>query len=133
MKSATIFLTLLLFSSCKKDIAPGTPGCIKNEINANKNDASWEVGSVNEYRFQGQIVYTFQPDGTIIADGSTTIRDASCNIICTIGGFGGPSVNECNGVDFYANAVLKRNIWKKRWATFFYWKNLFFHVASSYR
>jgi hypothetical protein len=114
MRTATFFISLLLlFVSCKKDIAPGTPGCIKNEINANKNDPGWEVGSVNEYSFQGNLVYAFAPDGDIIADGSTAIKDASCNTICSIGGFGGPAVNECNGTNFYAVAVFKRNIWTK--------------------
>ena len=114
MKFATFFsILLLLFVSCKKDIAPGIPGCIKNEINANKDNPNWEVGRVSEYEFQGQVVYAFIPDGNIVADGSTTIKDASCNTICTIGGFGGPAVNECNGQNFYDHSVLKRNIWTK--------------------
>ena len=114
MKIATFLsLLVLLLVSCKKDIAHGTPACIKSEINTNKNDPNWEVGSVSEYEFQGQLVYAFSPDGNIIADGTTTIEDASCNTLCTIGGFGGPAVNECNGQDFYAYAVFKRNIWTK--------------------
>ena len=114
MRTATFFISLLLlFVSCKKDIATGTPGCIKDEINANKNDPNWEVGSVSEYNFQGQVVYAFFPDGNIVADGTTSIKNGSCNTICTIGGFGGPAVNECNGQNFYTYAVFKRNIWTK--------------------
>jgi len=72
------------------------------------------IGRVEEYLFQGKLVYAFQPDETKIADGSTTVKDADCNILCHIGGFGGPSVNLCNGENFFQLAVLKRTIWKKK-------------------
>ena len=101
-----------LFVSCNKDIAANTPKCIRSEINWHSKN--WETGSVDEYFFQNRLVYAFATDGKIIADGSTAIKDENCNQICTVGGFGGPAVNQCNGENFFQNAVFKRNIWKKK-------------------
>jgi len=118
MKSSWLpVLTLtsfLFYSSChKSDIAAGTPSCISKEIKAHKDDPQWSVGSVDEYLFQNKIVYGFSPDENIIADGSTEIKDGSCNTLCHVGGFGGPAINLCNGENFFQNAQLKKNIWKK--------------------
>jgi hypothetical protein len=105
---------LLGLASCHKDnIATNTPACIRNEITINRNDPNWMIGSVDEYFFQNRLVYAFSPDNKIIADGSTEIKDESCNTMCQVGGFGGPAVNLCNGENFFQNAALKRNIWKK--------------------
>ena len=108
-------LTTLLFSiissSCNKDIASDTPGCIRRAINMHGKD--WTTGSVDEYFFQNKLVYAFVPDGRIIADGSTEIKDENCNQLCRVGGFGGPQINQCNGENFFQTAVFKRNIWKK--------------------
>lgn len=115
MKLPVIFsLSVILLSSlsCNKDIASDTPGCIRREIN--NHGKNWETGSVDEYFFQNQLVYAFAPDGEIIADGSTVIKDESCNQLCIVGGFGGPAVNQCNGENFFQAAVFKRNIWKKK-------------------
>ncbi len=104
----------LLCYSCKKDgIATGIPSCIKENIEANKNRTDWFVGNVEEYTFQGKQVYAFNPDSKVIADGSTTILTSECNQICQVGGYGGPSINLCNGENFYQNAVLVRVIWNK--------------------
>jgi hypothetical protein len=104
-------IALIFFASCTKDIASNTPGCIRREIKSHGTD--WEIGSVDEYFFQNRLVYAFSPDGKIIADGSTIIKDENCNQICSVGGFGGPAVNLCNGENFFQAAELKRNIWKK--------------------
>lgn len=106
----------ILSISCKssREIAAGTPRCIYNEIAHNQNNKDWMIGRVEEYQFQNKLVYAFQPDEKSIADGATTIKDADCNILCHVGGFGGPSVNLCNGENFFKTAVLKRTIWKKK-------------------
>jgi hypothetical protein len=109
--SLLLAIALILFASCTKDIASNTPGCIRREIKS--HGKNWKVGSVDEYLFQNRLVYAFNPDGNIIADGSTEIKDESCKTLCYVGGFGGPSVNQCNGENFFQAAVLKRNIWKK--------------------
>ncbi len=108
---------LLLSATCRKSaygIAPGTPRCIYDEIVSNQNNEYWITGTVEEYRFQNKSVYAFQPDEKRIKDGATTIKDADCNTICHVGGFGGPAVNLCNGENFFKLAVLKRTIWKKK-------------------
>ncbi len=113
MAVVALFLTTII--SCRKSgMSKNIPACISSEIAANKNDPNWEIGSVEEYLFQNRVVYAFNPDGNIIADGSTTIKDSNCNALCYIGGFGGPTVNMCNGENFYQTATLRRTIWKKR-------------------
>ena len=117
MKTVLIFalIVLLIIIACRKsEIARDIPNCIYREIAVNKSIPDWEISSVEEYIFQNKIVYAFVPDGKIIADGSTSIKDANCNQLCSIGGYGGPSVNLCNGENFYQKAVLKRTIWKKK-------------------
>jgi hypothetical protein len=101
------------FSCSKADIAAGTPQCIKNKINDGRNDPHWLVGSVDEYLYQGNIVYAFAPDGRIVADGATDIWSSSCQYICSVGGFVGP-VQLCNGEQFFPNATFRRNIWTKK-------------------
>jgi hypothetical protein len=107
----------LIFATCRKSsygIAADAPRCIYDEITQNQNNENWMIGSVEEYQFQNKTVYAFQPDEKKIADGATVIKDAGCNTICHVGGFGGPSVNLCNGENFFQLAVLKRTIWKKK-------------------
>ena len=108
---------LLLAAACTKhkpDIASNTPQCIKNEIEENYDNSNWTIGSVEEYRFQLKTVYAFLPDERIIADAATQIRDGDCQLLCEVGGFGGPGINLCNGDNFFQSATLVRVIWEKR-------------------
>jgi len=117
MKLLLIAITAILFtfSSCHNpDIASGIPKCIYKEINTNSKNAGWMVGSVKEYEFQNTLVYAFEPDTKRIADGSTTVKDINCNTLCTVGGFGGMAINQCNGGNFFKEAVYKRTIWEKK-------------------
>jgi hypothetical protein len=119
MKQVVIFLAVyfLALTACKKskiEIAAGAPACIRMEIEKNASDPNWLIGKVDEYRFQDKTVYAFSPDEKIIADASTRVSDSACKTICNVGGFGGPDIVLCNGQNFYQNAVLVRNIWKKR-------------------
>ena len=111
-----VSLLMIFATSCKSSygISPGTPRCISDEIANNQKKDDWMIGRVEEYQFQGKLVYAFQPDEKKIADGATTIKDANCTTLCNIGGFGGPSVNLCNGENFFQFAELKRIIWKKK-------------------
>jgi hypothetical protein len=117
MRSPALFILtgLILLGSCNKhfQIASGVPACISQEIKDNSKNPDWFIGSVEEYEFQGKLVYAFQPDTKRIKDGATTIKDDHCNTLCNVGGFGGPSVNLCNGDNFFKQSVLKRVIWKK--------------------
>jgi len=108
---------LLVMTACTKqkpDIASNTPECIQNEIEENFENSNWAIGSVEEYRFQFKTVYAFLPDEKIIADAATQIKDGECQLLCEVGGFGGPAVNLCNGDNFYQSATLVRVIWKKK-------------------
>jgi len=112
-----LFSMPLIFATCRKSahgIASDTPRCIYDEIANNQKNDNWMVGSVEEYLFQNKMVYAFQPDEKKIADGATTVKDANCNTLCHVGGFGGPSINLCNGENFFQLAVLQRTIWKKK-------------------
>lgn len=103
-----------LITACKKIKFPeDIPVCIEKTIKANKNNADWATGSVEEYEFQGKLVYAFNPYNRRIADASTFIYTADCKTLCSVGGFGGPSVNLCNAENFFQKAILKRTIWKK--------------------
>ena len=44
-------------------------------------------------------------------DGESTVMDENCHTICKLGGWNGNLL--CDGVDFYANAVYEKKIWKK--------------------
>lgn len=117
MKTAyfNIIIILSVLISCKRpDIASNIPPCIYKEIAGNKSDPRWYTGSIQEYLFEGKIVYAFNPDNKIIADGATVIKDKNCNTLCSLGGFGGPKINMCSGENFWQTATLKRTIWKKK-------------------
>lgn len=109
-----VIIFLILFISCKKsDIADNIPSCVRNEIATNKIKPNWGIASVEEYLFQNKLVYVFNPSNSI-ADAPSFIKDDNCNTICTVGGFGIPPTNMCNGEIFYQAATLKRTIWKKK-------------------
>jgi hypothetical protein len=110
-----IFVSLTTVLSCQKGkiaIASNTPDCIRWQIEQIVADPNAIIGAVDEYSFQGKTVYAFEPDNKVIADGSTQVVDTDCKTLCSVGGFGGPSINLCNGENFYQKAVLIRNIWK---------------------
>ena len=114
----SVFCVLLVVTTAcmknKPDIASNTPECIQNEIEENFENSNWAIGSVEEYRFQFKTVYAFLPDEKIIADAATQIMDSDCQLLCEVGGVGGPGVNLCNGDNFYQSATLVRVIWEKR-------------------
>jgi hypothetical protein len=107
-------IAFVTFGGCDKSFGPpGTPSCIEQLIWVNKINPNWRIEKIEEYEFQGKLVYTLQPDHKKIADGATRILSADCKQLCYVGGFGGPDITLCNGVNFYQNAVLKREIWSK--------------------
>ncbi len=114
-----LFFTSLIalstaFASCtKSSVANGIPQCIREMIAANKDNPKWEIGKVEEYEFQGQIVYSLNPDYRIITDGASSIVDANCNNICYVGGFAGPDNSLCKGENFFQKAVFRRMVWEK--------------------
>ena len=111
-----IFYLLVLLAtmlSCAARKSAGlAPPCIAEFINKYKNEPNWHVGSVDEYEFQGRLVYAFNPSKNL-ADGATFIKSAACADMCSVGGFAGPRNSQCNGDNFFEKAVLKRTIWKR--------------------
>src|SRR5687768_3382041 len=98
------FLILVLFAtmlSCATHkVVDQTPKCILDYINKYKNEANWHVGSVDEFEFQGKLVYAFNPSKNL-ADGATFIKSSQCVDMCSVGGFAGLKNNQCNGDNFF--------------------------------
>ena len=109
-KILAFFLILpLMFSNCKKSKIE-TPDCISNLI-ANHASALFlcETGAhVDEYLFQGGIVYVFEP-GNCGADMQAPVYDSNCNMIGALGGFIGNIL--IKNVRFDQNAVFQKTIW----------------------
>ncbi|MEQ1675423.1 MAG: hypothetical protein ABL876_01905 [Chitinophagaceae bacterium] len=111
-----VMASCLFITACKKatpDIVENIPDCIRTEIITIINNPQLLISGVTEYRFQNKLVYAFAPDSTVIADGSTAIKDKNCTTLCNVGGYGGPQINLCNGDNFFQTAVLTRIIWRK--------------------
>ena len=74
------FISILLSSgSCQKMKIHDTPlSCIKKYIDSNKNNKDWPVSSVDEYEFQGKLVYAISPpknyaDATVLGLGEVRV------------------------------------------------------------
>ena len=109
MKLLLALLVLTLATNCGTTrVQRPVSSCIQNYIEANKGN--WQVGSVEEYEFQGKLVYAFTPSSNI-KDGTTLIKSADCKDMCNIGGYAGPRNSNCNGDNFFEKALFKRKIW----------------------
>ncbi len=86
------------------------PVCIQSFIDSGKASDRWYVGNVEEYLYQGKLVYAFNPSRRL-ADGATFIKTSACKDLCSVGGFAGPRNKMCNGDDFFSKAKFKRRIW----------------------
>ncbi|MCW3106211.1 MAG: hypothetical protein JWQ09_717 [Segetibacter sp.] len=113
MKILTIAFALiaLSLSACRKScFADSIPGCIKSNIEANKSQPDWSIKKVDEYEYQGKLVYIFEPHENY-PDMQTAIIKSDCTTLCTLGGIAGNVT--CNGDKFYEKAVFKRTVWQK--------------------
>lgn len=115
MKTATPFVVLmiaLLSNSCKKkDGLALAPPCIHAKIQTLLLENCPSVKSVHQYRFKGNTVYLFSPKDCG-ADTTSDVYDASCNIICSLGGFSGDML--CYNTDFYQSATNKKWVWGEK-------------------
>lgn len=107
--SFLIFGTLALFlSSCGKQKIE--PPCIQDQvIDFQDGNACNEGASVKEYKFQGELVYAFDP-GICGADRTTEVVDYQCNTIGFLGGFAGNTA--INGENFYQKAKFERTLFE---------------------
>lgn len=110
MKSTVLSLlfSLLLLNSCKKDEQP-IPECIQSEITRFSNNSCEKDAKVAQYTFQGKTVYSFFM-GHCGGDLPTFIKDAHCNDLGFLGGFGGNT--KINGQEF-SSATYVRTIWSR--------------------
>lgn len=103
-----VFLSLALFS-CNDD-NPVTPQCIEDQLADFQTTADCIGDNLASWEFEGETVYCFAY-GTCLSVGVADIYDASCTLICTMGGAGG--LQTCNGVPWVGNATNETLIWRK--------------------
>ncbi|MFM9984297.1 MAG: DUF6970 domain-containing protein [Flavobacteriales bacterium] len=104
------FSCTLLISSClKNEIANGTPRCIQKKIREFNKDAMCDDARVDEYQFQGGVVYVFE-DSSCMMDGGSVVYSDNCDRIGFLGRISGNF--EINGETF-EHAVFSREIWHK--------------------
>jgi hypothetical protein len=112
MKSFQLsLLSLLVFiSSCEK-IEDDVPDCLRDEIRSfSRTSFLCDKGAtVEEFLFQGEFVYVFNP-GNCGADMGADVIDESCNNIGFLGGIAGNMI--INGVVFHQEAVFQRIVWE---------------------
>ena len=95
--------------SCNKDNVPeGTPECIESKIQEFKEIACND-GKVDEYTFQGQTVYVFDPGIVCGADLTSEVVLSDCTNLGYLGGISGNVI--ING-EAFASAEFVQNIWK---------------------
>jgi len=106
-----LFLSVLaLMMACNKlDIEKGTPKSIVNKIKDFDKSAVCDDAKVNEFNFQGNVVYTFEP-GSCGADMTTEVVNTDGNTMGNLGGIAGNS--QINGEDF-SHAVFIKTVWEK--------------------
>ncbi len=102
-----ILLFLIGLTSCSKpDVPPGTPPCIKDKINLEKDKC---LDKMFKYKYKGKTVYLFTSD---CPDFYQELYDKDCILICfPSGGFSGNGDGRCK--DFYTEATNEEIIWQK--------------------
>jgi len=111
MKKLPILLLLAIaIISCNKlDIEKDTPKCVKTKIKEFNKSSTCDNAKVEEYTFQENTVFTFDP-GNCGADMATEVISSDCNSIGFLGGIAGNT--KINDVEF-SNAIFIKTIWTK--------------------
>ena len=106
-----LFAFISLFAFCKKEEnSIIVPACIDQKIKLFEIEDACKTGaSVNEYLFQNNIVYTFDP-GICVADGEINVYTENCVLLGVLGTIAGNE--EIKGINFSKNATLIKLIWK---------------------
>jgi hypothetical protein len=110
-KLFALFIILpMIFSNCRKT-DNNEPDCINNLIkNIDNITFLCDTGAhVDEYIFQGNTVYVFDP-GNCGADMQAPVYDSSCNLIGALGGFTGNIL--INNIPFHLYAKFQKTIWR---------------------
>lgn len=106
-----VVITIISFSvfSCGKfDTPADTPDCISDSIQDFAKEAACDDVSIEEYKFQGELVYCYN-SGSCGADMDSKVCDAECHVLGYLGGIVGNT--SINGESF-STAEYIRTIWK---------------------
>jgi len=103
---SVVILSLLTWSCGSR--LPGGPACLPAALDAFQTWCCASSAHVDEYHFQGQPVYLFEP-GTCGADMPTYVLDAQCDTLGFLGGFAGST--QIQGLDFASNSSFQGTIW----------------------
>lgn len=106
---SSVVISIMLGSCLKSEIANGTPRCIQEKIREFRKDSTCDDSHVDEYQFQGGVVYVFD-DSSCWMDGARSVYSDNCDKIGSLGGISGNI--EINGESF-EHAVYSREIWHK--------------------
>ena len=102
-------LSTSFFSACKKD-ARETPTCIWNKITAFDSSFECAEAKVDNYTFQGETVYVFDPGVCSQTDMASEVLNQDCESIGFLGGLIGNQT--INGENF-SSAHFEETIWTK--------------------
>lgn len=106
-----IAIAVIGFTACNKlDIEKDVPNVIKDKIETfSESSTICSDAEVNEYRFQGNIVYVFDPGINCGADMTSEVVSSDGETLGYLGGFSGNTT--ING-DNFDTATFLRRVWK---------------------
>jgi hypothetical protein len=114
MKKLFLILFVITQLCCEKiELSDGTPECITNSIKKSKKNSfscNEKKDMVDEYSFQGRLVYVFY-FGQCGNDIPYDVINSECEVIGSLGGFVGNG--KINGESF-SSAKFIRTVWKKK-------------------
>ena len=106
-----VLVSLFAISSCKEtdDDILDIPNCFIPIYNSFVNEQSdCQGASIVAYAFQENEVFALI-DGECITDMCITVYTQECDLLCLLAGISGQT--ECQGVDFFDEAIQVRIIW----------------------
>lgn len=104
-------VTIALFASCKKrNNVAEVPDCLNERIDVFDSTYNCDQSKVDQYIFQQNTVYVFDPGVCGWADMAAEVVDQNCNTIGYLGGLIGNGT--INGEDF-SHATFIKTVWHK--------------------
>ncbi|MFM7401176.1 MAG: DUF6970 domain-containing protein [Bacteroidota bacterium] len=107
--SKVLFIVFAILSCNRPEVEDATPECVVNKIKAFNDSSFCSNAKVDEYTFQSNKVYIFEP-GDCGADLTTEVLSADCTTLGYLGGIAGNT--KINGVEF-STATFTKTIWMK--------------------
>lgn len=109
MKIAKLLLLCASLMIACTTMKPVLSKCLEAEIKEYGLSTTCNDAKVDEYTFQGKLVYAFGP-GTCGADMTTKVMTSDCKTLGYLGGIAGNT--KINGEEF-STAKFVKTIWKK--------------------